>query len=261
MKTKRIFKNGLGFFLLISVICIPLNNFANTVNLKSIQTEDVIITIDNKTSDTDLEEVKAMLSEHDVIVTFSKVKRNENEELTGIRVTLEDKNGSQTVSSEFSGNLPMSKLTFGIKDGTLFINQGDRPNHAMSSFNFPNITLGFPNDSIFGQSLRSFNFQDFFRSSNDSIFLKEHADIQKLMEQMQQGFNTVIPKRSKYKFIDNPDLDKLIIINGKESNFETLNNLAETDQLEDVETLSPNIAMSIYGDKAKDGAIVATSKK
>lgn len=258
MKSATILKVGFYTFLLSTLSLTVFK--AHGTDFKVVQTNDMIITIDHKTSDKDLNDIKAMLEEHDITATFSKVKRNENKALIGICITLEDGNGSKTIS-EFSSNQPISKLTFGMKDGNLFINQGDKPND-MASFNFPNIVLGFPNDSIFGHSMRSFNFQDFFGDGNDSIFLNGRTDIQKLMERMQQGFNHVEPKHSgKYKFIDNPNLDKLIIIDGKEGDFEKLNSLAKADKLTDVEVLSPKIAMSIYGDKAKDGAIVAITKK
>lgn len=261
MKTTSVFKIGLSLISILFFIQIPINGYANTIGFETLQTDDVTITIDSKTSDSDLEDIKAMLKEHNITATFSKINRNDNGELIGIRIALEDGNGSQTMS-EFSSNLPISKLTFGTKDGVLFITQGDKTNELNSSFNFPNIVMGFPSDSIFGQHLRSFNFQDFFGNSNDSLFIKEHADIQKLMEQMRQGLGQTAPKQpAKYKFIDNPNLDKLIIIDGKESDFETLNKLAENDKLADVETLSSKIAISIYGDKAKDGAIVAVTKQ
>jgi len=69
--------------------------------------------------------------------------------------------------------------------------------------------------------------------------------------------STAIPT---YNFINTPGVNKLIIIDGKESDFETLNNLAQNDQLEDVDNLKSATAISIYGQKAKDGAIIATTK-
>ena len=67
-------------------------------------------------------------------------------------------------------------------------------------------------------------------------------------------------KHQKFRFVDNPDTDKLIVIDGKDSNFKTLDELAKNDKLESVDVLKPQTAMSIYGKKAKDGAIIATTK-
>lgn len=67
-------------------------------------------------------------------------------------------------------------------------------------------------------------------------------------------------KYQKFRFVDNPDTEKLIVIDGKESDFKTLDDLAKNDKLESVDALKSKTAMSIYGKKAKDGAIIATTK-
>lgn len=70
-----------------------------------------------------------------------------------------------------------------------------------------------------------------------------------------------IKKHQKFRFVDNPDTEKLIVIDGKESDFKTLDDLAKNDKLESVDVLKSKTAMSIYGNKAKDGAIIATTNK
>ena len=67
-------------------------------------------------------------------------------------------------------------------------------------------------------------------------------------------------KHQKFRFVDNPDTDKLIVIDGKDSDFKTLDELAKNDKIESVDVLKSKTAMSIYGKKAKDGAIIATTK-
>ncbi len=64
----------------------------------------------------------------------------------------------------------------------------------------------------------------------------------------------------KFRFVDNPETEKLIIIDGKDSDFKTLDELAKNDKIESVDVLKSKTAMSIYGKKAKDGAIIATTK-
>ncbi|MBJ6369582.1 hypothetical protein [Snuella sedimenti] len=263
MKTICLSKIKLSFLLILLLSFTVLNSIAfNNPQKVTLQTADVIITLDNDTSDDELEDIKSMLKENEITVAFSKVNRNVKGQLISIRIALSDNQGGQVVS-EVSSNTPISKLTFGRKGGELFITQGDSAMGNFAFFNKPNMLFGFPSDSIFGNSLNHFNFNDFFGDTNDSTFFNgRHFDIQKLMEQMQRGFNHVTPNHSgKYKFIDNPNTEKLIIIDGKESNFEKLNSLAETDKLADVEVLNPKIATSIYGEKAKDGAIIAITKK
>jgi hypothetical protein len=68
-------------------------------------------------------------------------------------------------------------------------------------------------------------------------------------------------KTQKFKFYDDPNTEKIIIIDGKESTFERLNSLAKNDKLDSVDVLKGKTAISLYGKKAKDGAIIATTKE
>lgn len=72
---------------------------------------------------------------------------------------------------------------------------------------------------------------------------------------------TDAPKSKQFHFVDDPDIEKLIIIDGQEANFEKLDALAKEEKLDAVEFLKSKTAMSIYGEKAKDGVIIATTKK
>ena len=76
-----------------------------------------------------------------------------------------------------------------------------------------------------------------------------------------QQFPFQLNNSRKFSFVDDPDIDKLIIIDGKESDFKTLDQLARSDKLEEVDFLKATTAISIYGDKAKDGVIIAITKK
>ena len=81
---------------------------------------------------------------------------------------------------------------------------------------------------------------------NDNIFWQERTDA---------------PKSKQFHFVDDPDIEKLIIIDGQESDFKKLDALAKEEKLDAVEFLKSKTAMSIYGEKAKDGAIIATTKE
>ena len=67
--------------------------------------------------------------------------------------------------------------------------------------------------------------------------------------------------RKKFHFVDDPDIEKYIVIDGKPANFKKLDQLAKDDKLDTVDFLKPATAQSVYGKKAKDGAIIATTKK
>jgi hypothetical protein len=125
-------------------------------------------------------------------------------------------------------------------------------------------TFSFDNDSIIGQNFNSFGgvkLNDFFNEEVDAAFFggssmnfdKMKAQMQQLMEQQQTN-------RGWYQFYDDPKTNKLIIIDGTESDFNTLDKLSKEHKLAEVDELQPKTTTSIYGDKAKDGAIIAITK-
>ena len=91
----------------------------------------------------------------------------------------------------------------------------------------------------------------FFFDDDEDHILEWHSD---------KDEHDNIKKHQKFRFVDNPDMEKLIIIDGKESDFKTLDELAKNDKIDSIDVLKSETAMSIYGDKAKDGAIIATTK-
>lgn len=72
-------------------------------------------------------------------------------------------------------------------------------------------------------------------------------------------------EQKTYRFVDDPNLKRVVIIDGevqlKDSGINTLNALAKANKLDTVDSLQPKRAMSIYGEKARDGAIIVTTKK
>ena len=138
--------------------------------------------------------------------------------------------------------------------------------------------FGSENDSIVGQNFSgfgNFNFDDFFNDDGNSFFFKgQNMTIDQLREQMKKqfessgmnlnGMSSFFESESdspnKFNFKDDPNIHKLIIIDGKESDFKTLSKLSDENKLEAIDDLKPKTAISLYGNKAKDGAIIATTK-
>ena len=299
MKTKNVVKIGIGLIFIVCIGLISLKGFAhkNKTSLpnnseQDIRTEDSIVanpeyenanvsvTIDNETSDDQINDIVNLLKENGITPTLTNIQRNDEGKITAIRIVLEDANGNQT-SSQMSSNIPISQIVFGRKDGLLYITQSS-DNGAFAFFNRPNMMpFQFENDSLFSQqfgSFGNFNFDDFFGDDNQGSFFMngKSMTLEELKEQMKQNFGNQMGNQNfswffnddhspsseqKFKFYDDPNTNKLIIIDGKESDFDTLNSLAESDKLKAVDNLRPETAISIYGDKAKDGAIIATTKK
>jgi len=189
------------------------------------------------------------------------------------------KKGSSKSQYSSSSNTPIDEIELGYKNGGLFIDNAKASRITVNgnSWNFNRSHIQM--DSIMKKHGISLNFND----DSDSLLFNGHINFQKLKDQIVNSFSLefdededgnfifngqlIQPFKSnthsnnRFSFIDNPDIDKLIIIDGKESDFETLDRLAKTDKLTEVDFLKSQTAISIYGNKAKDGAIIATTKK
>ncbi|MFV0541264.1 MAG: hypothetical protein ACK5MZ_08520 [Aestuariibaculum sp.] len=260
---------GLGSFYGFSKPKTTLSNYAiaNT-------TTNVTITIDKNTTDANFEDIKNMLKENGITASFTNIKRNDLNELTGIKIKLTDGNSSST--SGFSSSMPIKQITFGRKDGNLFVIQGDgKDSTRLSMQNMPNMgniqqMFGFSTDSI-ANAFGSFSLNDFFNDESGVFsFNGQNIDIDKLREQFEEQFGNGNfqslfnsdddNQNQQFQFKDDPNTEKLIIIDGKESNFETLDKLAKANKIEAVDYLKTKTAISVYGEKAKDGAVIVTTK-
>lgn len=239
---------------------------------KSSFEDSVDITIDKTSTDEDFETIKAMLQEYNVDVEFSNVKRNENNEIIGLSIMLSSNNGQQT-SSSISSNRPINKISFGSKNGALYIGQGQGRNSILGLGNSNSFSMPFDLDSIFGSNGIGFRMDDFFNGNSNLFFFdNDSLNSDDLKKRFQQHFKNNRPNNfsfsfsndddtsQRYRFIDNPDKETLIVIDGEISDFKTLDHLAKTNKLADVDVLKAETAMSIYGNKAKDGAISIYTK-
>lgn len=292
MKTAKFIKIGLGVIIFALMSIISLKTFAHksepsavlkrevSVTENTLPNENMSITIDSNTSDSELEDIQKLLKEQQITASFTQIERNDTGEITGIKIELTDANGNKAVS-QMSSNVPIPQIVFGKKDGTLYITKSSKEQGAMAFFNRPNMApFGFEIDSL-GMSgmphFGNFNFDDFFNDEDQSFFLNgQTLNLDELREQMKKqmessGFlgNNLSwffdihengSGSKKFIFKDDPNSNKLIIIDGDQSDFKTLDQLSKSDNLKTVDQLQPDTAVSIYGKKAKDGAIIATTK-
>lgn len=269
MRTFKFFKFG---FLVVSFL-LATNTILNAQNKSSFE-DSVNITIDKNTTQEDFKNITDILEENSITAEFKNVKRNDSDEITGLSIMLSSELGQQT-SSSISGNRPINSITFGSKNGALYIGRGRGNAGIMNLFNNNNLAMPFEMDSIFGSNGMGFKMSDFFNgNSNLFSFDSDSIDIKDLQKRFKQNFNFnqnspnsfsfsngKTDDAPKYRFVDNPDKETLIVIDGEISDFKTLDNLAKSNQLADVDVLKAETAMSIYGDKARDGAIIAIRKK
>ena len=241
----------------------------NNINNISLQqnNNDIIAEINKNTTENQFTELVAYFEENDIELNLNKIDYNGNNEITSIQISLkkDGKNSNYSLSS----NTPIPNISLGYKNNNLFITSSTDNNSRSTSINdlMEQFMGKQPIDSLLTANPFSFNFsstdiQDFL--NNDSFDFNSLAD--QILRQVNGVNNASVSTKNnsslpKYNFINTPNLNKVIIIDGKESDFKTLNKLAKADKLNDVDNLKGTVAVSLYGKKAKDGAIIATTKK
>lgn len=102
----------IGFVMLFQIKTIAQEKTGNTVLSQTNPKEEVRLVIDKNTSDADLKrEAQRLKEKHGVTLKYSKIKRNENGEITGIKVEFKDKKGNKGVS-QVAGNEPITPIHF-----------------------------------------------------------------------------------------------------------------------------------------------------
>lgn len=255
--------------LFVSIASIAHSSFYNYHTIITQEENAVTATITKNTTEEQFNELISYFKENNITLNLSEVNYNEANEIISIKISLE-KDG-QNSNYGLSSTQPISDIDLGYKNKSLFIKStngldtsNDTINNLMDELNGKRTSI----DSLLSENPFSFSFnsadlQDFINSGS------LHFDLDDLAEdffgQSSSSSSSSSSNNSnalaKYNFIDTPGIQKLIIIDGEESDFTTLNKLAQNDQIEEVDNLKGATAVSIYGKKAKDGAIIATTKK
>jgi hypothetical protein len=277
-----ILKNGLLAFTLSTALITPTlaNNYSsNLLITQSVIGDEVTITIDKNTKDSEFKSIVKTLKSHDINAKFSSIKRNKDNEIIAIKINLVDDNGNESNTS-LSSNNPISTITLGAKDDSLYIISSNSDNfsfngtHSLSK----HFDFSFDDDEhVMTINGKTFDFDDIKEQVKDAFVFENDEDGKRMILKLnnfdfdieeahekheRKEKKTWISKNNpqKFHFVDDPEIEKLIMIDGKKANFNKLDKLAKSDKLQSVDFLKSDTAMSIYGKKAKDGAIIATTK-
>lgn len=262
----------------ISIFCLVIfttfgsvaNSHFYNIPITTIQ-ENVVITatITKNTTKEQFNELISYFKDNSIELNLSEVNYNEENEIISIKITLE-KDGQKS-NYGLSSTQPISDIELGYKNNSLFIKSSkglETSNESLSSL-FEELSGGSTSiDSLltanpFSLSFNSADLQNFINSGSLHFDLDDLAQDFFGQTSSSSSSNTSSTSKGlpKYNFINTPDIQKLIIIDGKESDFDTLNELAQNNKLEEVDNLKAATAISLYGEKARDGAIIATTKK
>jgi hypothetical protein len=109
----------IGFVLLFQIKTIAQEKTGNTVLSQTNPKEEVRLVIDKNTSDAALKrESQSLKEKHGVTLKYSKIKRNDKGEITGIKVEFKDQKGNKGVS-QVAGNKPITPIHFYKNDDAI----------------------------------------------------------------------------------------------------------------------------------------------
>jgi len=278
-----ILKNGLLTLALTTALIAPtfgMHRAPNNGEIHTIQNGKIKVSIDKNTKDSEFKTIIKTLKEHNIEAKFLGIKRNKSNEIIAIKIKLKDDNGNESSTSLSSDN-PISTITLGAEKNSLFITSSNSKNfsfngtHSLSQ----HFDFSFDDDEhMLTINGKTFDFDDIKDQIKDAFVFEEDADGKRVViklnnfdfdfdddnnENEEHKTRKWVNKHhtQKFHFVDDPEIEKLIMIDGKKANFKKLDELAKSNKLESVDFLKSDTAQSLYGKKAKDGAIIATTKK
>ena len=251
----------------ISIFCLVIfttigsvarSHFYNTPI--TIQESDAITaTITKNTTEEQFDELISYFKDNNIELNLSEVNYNEENEIISIKISLEKE--GQNSNYGLSSTQPISDIELGYKNDSLFIKTSKGLETSSESLSSLLEELSDGNTSIdslltanpFSLSFNSADLQNFINSGSLHFDLDDLA--QDFFDQTSSSSSSNTPSASKelpkYNFINTPYIQKLIIIDGNESDFNTLNELAQNNKLEEVDNLKAATAISLYGEKQK----------
>lgn len=276
-----ILKNGLLTLALTTALITPsfgMHRAPNNGEIHTIQDDKIKVTIDKNTEDSEFKTIVKTLKKHNIEATFSGIKRNKSNEIIAIKINLEDDNGNESSTSLSSDN-PISTITLGAEKNSLYITSTNSKNFSFSGTHSlsKHFDFSFDDDEhVMTINGKTFDFEDIKDKIKDAFVFEENSDGKRMVIKLNNfdfdfddDKNEKLETRKwvnkhhtqKFHFVDDPKIEKLIMIDGKKANFKKLDKLAKANKLQSVDFLKSDTAQSLYGQKAKDGAIIATTKK
>lgn len=279
-----ILKNGLlvlAFSTVVSSTTLATNPVSTVVKNQVSLANEIKTTIDKNTKDHEFKTIVKTLKQHHIDAKFSGIKRNNNNEIIAIKIQLEDNKGNKSNTSLSSSN-PIDVITLGAEKGSLYITSSNANNFSFNGTHSLSKHFDFSfddDDEIMIINGKKFNFKD-IKDKVKSAFVFENDKNGKRMiiklndfdfdfdlnedDTSEEELKWIVKEEKKptqkFHFVDDPNIEKLIMIDGKKADFKKLDQLAKANKLQSVDFLKPATAMSLYGKKAQDGAIIATTK-
>ena len=232
-----------------------------------VTTEDIILVIDKNTTDAKLKQEAQLLKDlHGINLKVSKVKRNANQEITGIKVQFDDKNGNKG-TNQVDSDRPISPITF-IKS------TDSKGKSSIGFYTGKANPKGKINKRIVINSSddEESNFAFSFSGDEDETEMPEIIGIEEQVERIEKlevrnlpdatdKMNNTINKRVIVTRSNNGE-KPIVYINGKKVDvtMEELNSKLDPNSIERMDVYKGDISIEKYGDDGKNGVIAITTK-
>ncbi|OOV26291.1 hypothetical protein BXU11_12405 [Flavobacterium sp. LM5] len=227
-------------------------------------TEDIILVIDKNTSDAKLkQEAQLLKDQHGINLKISKVKRNANQEITGIKVQFDDKNGNKG-TNQVDSDRPISPITFikntdsNGKSSIGFYTGKANPKGKINK----RIVLNSSDDE---ESNFSFSFSD----DEEDLTPPDVPSVPDVEGALDAPDTPDAPNQPKVQIQkrvivtrSNNGEKPIVYINGKkvDVNMEELNSKLDPKSIERMDVYKGDISIEKYGDDGKNGVIAITTK-
>lgn len=227
-------------------------------------TEDIILVIDKNTSDAKLKQEAQLLKDlHGINLKVSKVKRNANQEITGIKVQFDDKNGNKG-TNQVDSDRPISPITF-IK------NTDSNGKSSIGFYTGKANTKGKINKRIVLNSSddEESNFAFSFSDDEEDLTPPDAPSIPDATDAPDTPDAPDAPNQPKVQIQKRVIVTKskngekpIVYINGKkvDINMEELNSELDPNSIERMDVYKGDISIEKYGDDGKNGVIAITTK-
>ena len=235
----------------------------NTITSKS-TTEDIILVIDKNTTDAKLKQEAQLLKDlHGINLKVSKVKRNANQEITGIKVQFDDKNGNKG-TNQVDSDRPISPITFikntdsNGKSSIGFYTGKANPNGKINK----RIVLNSSDDE---ESNFAFSFSDDEEDITPQVVpnIPDAADAPEAKDALDAPNAPKVQIQKRVIVTKSKNGEKPIVyINGRkvDVNMEDLNSKLDPNSIERMDVYKGDVSIEKYGDDGKNGVIVITTK-
>ncbi len=222
---------------------------------------DEIIIVTKNTTDTELDDLVISQKKNGLTLKFSGVKRNDNGAIIAIKIeaSMEDANANYSISNTNAIKPIMIKYN---SEGSVSIGNTEAANKFILS-NDKNkvvevITEVIKDENGIDKEVEEdviiIREQDKNHKENDVLIFRQGDSI---MDKKDLKFKTT---KSKIIFRDKKDdSEPLLILNGKELKRSKLDDITP-EEIEEVKVLKGESATVIFGDRAKDGVVLISTK-